>query len=126
VSTASPPPSSLGRRGPLSAHFDAREFACPHCGAAFVVDELVKVLELVRQSAGHPVRVISGYRCPVHNRAVHGATDSQHVYGTAADIPEGLVTAPQAFHLGAIGVGVQKGWAVHVDVRRGRRTQWVY
>jgi len=120
------PSSSPGRRGPLSAHFDAIEFRCPHCHACFVVDELVHVLEMVRRSAGRPIPILSGYRCPVHNHAVGGADDSQHVYGTAADIPSGIVTPPQAFTLGARGVGSKGGWAVHLDVRRGGRAQWVY
>ena len=30
--------------------------------------------------------VTSGYRCPIHNAAIGGAAESQHIYGTAADI----------------------------------------
>ena len=119
-------PTSLGRRGPLSVHFDARELWCRHCRACFVVDELVQLLEEIRRHHGGPLVPIDGYRCPVHNRAVGGAQDSQHVYGTAADLPPQIVTPPQAFTLGARGVGSKNGWAVHVDVRRGRRAQWVY
>lgn len=44
------------------------------------------VLEPVRERLGKPIVVNSGFRCPVHNRAVGGATGSQHVKGEAADV----------------------------------------
>lgn len=44
------------------------------------------VLDPVREKLGRPIVVNSGFRCPVHNRAVGGATGSQHVKGEAADI----------------------------------------
>lgn len=44
------------------------------------------VLEPVRERLGKPIMVNSGFRCPVHNRAVGGATGSQHVKGEAADV----------------------------------------
>lgn len=44
------------------------------------------VLEPVRERLGKPIVVNSGFRCPVHNRMVGGATGSQHVKGEAADI----------------------------------------
>lgn len=43
-------------------------------------------LEDVRAQLGHPMPVASGYRCPIHNAAEGGATNSQHIYGTAADV----------------------------------------
>ena len=53
------------------------------------------VLDPLREKYGKPIRVNSGYRCPNHNLAVGGATQSQHMKGEAADIaPVGLqVTA---------------------------------
>ena len=33
-----------------------------------------------------PIRITSGYRCPELNRAVGGASNSQHLRGEAADI----------------------------------------
>ena len=117
---------SYGRHGPLSVHFDARELRCPHCGTCLVLDELVSLLESIRAHARKPLRVVSGYRCPWHNYAVGGASDSQHMYGTAADIPERFVTVQAAFKLGARGVGSRGEWAVHVDVRRGSPAHWTY
>lgn len=53
------------------------------------------VLDPLREKYGKPIKVNSGYRCPKHNLAVGGATQSQHMKGEAADIaPAGLqVTA---------------------------------
>ena len=53
------------------------------------------VLDPLREKYGKPIKVNSGYRCPNHNLAVGGATQSQHMKGEAADIaPAGLqVTA---------------------------------
>lgn len=44
------------------------------------------VLEPVRVRLGKPIVVNSGFRCPLHNRTVGGATGSQHMRGEAADI----------------------------------------
>lgn len=46
----------------------------------------VNILEPLRLSLGVPIRVTSGYRCPRLNKAIGGATNSQHTLGQAADI----------------------------------------
>ena len=113
--------------GDLSAHFSRSEFRCRHCAGLVGPDpQLVVVLEGIRAVTGHPLVVISGYRCPTHNRAVGGASGSQHVRGRAADIGQGRVTLAGARSLGAVGVGIQNGWAVHVDVRTGGPAVWSY
>lgn len=45
-----------------------------------------KILDPLREAWGAPIIVTSGYRCGKLNRAVGGATGSQHMYGQAADI----------------------------------------
>ena len=45
-----------------------------------------EVLEPLRQHYGKPIRITSGYRCPLLNAAVGGVTNSQHLYGEAADL----------------------------------------
>jgi hypothetical protein len=45
-----------------------------------------QVLEPARQRLGKPITVNSGYRCQLHNKAVGGATSSQHMRGEATDI----------------------------------------
>ena len=44
------------------------------------------VLDPLREWYGKPIVVNSGYRCPALNKAVGGATTSQHMSGQAADI----------------------------------------
>jgi uncharacterized protein YcbK (DUF882 family) len=113
--------------GDLSEHFSRREFACRHCGALVpVAEDLVHVLEHIRAISGEPLPIVSGYRCPVHNAAVGSKPRSQHLLGTAADIPRGRATLGQAVAHGARGVGVRAGWAIHVDVRLGPVASWVY
>ena len=43
-------------------------------------------LERLRQAAGIPIIINSGYRSPAVNRAVGGAKNSNHLTGCAADI----------------------------------------
>ena len=44
------------------------------------------VLDPLRERYGHPIMASIGYRCPQLNKAVGGATHSQHTTGEAADI----------------------------------------
>lgn len=54
------------------------------------LEELVlNVLDPAREAFGAPIRVNSGYRCERLNRAVGGASNSQHTKGEAADITTG-------------------------------------
>lgn len=47
---------------------------------------VTNVLQPVRDMIGGPVKVNSGYRSPAVNRAISGATNSQHCKGEAADL----------------------------------------
>lgn len=49
------------------------------------VDHIAK-LQTKRDKWGVPVEVESGYRCPKHNAAEGGATNSRHPQGDATDI----------------------------------------
>ena len=44
------------------------------------------LLDPLREAWKSPIKVTSGYRCGVLNRAVGGSTTSAHLYGCAADI----------------------------------------
>jgi zinc D-Ala-D-Ala carboxypeptidase len=109
-----------------SEHFTRSELACRHCGVAIVRPRLLALLERIRAKSGKPLVLRSAYRCPVHNAVVGGAANSQHMYGAAADLAQGVVSVKEAHALGAIGVGSQGGWAVHVDVRDGAGADWSY
>lgn len=45
-----------------------------------------EILEPLREYAGKPILIGSGYRCPMLNKAVGGVTNSQHMTGEAVDI----------------------------------------
>lgn len=54
-----------------------------------VVDNLNRLadyLDGIRAKVDKPILVSSGYRCPMLNKAVGGAANSQHLKGLAADI----------------------------------------
>lgn len=54
-----------------------------------VVDNLNKLadyLDVIREKVGKPILISSGFRCPVLNKAVGGASNSQHQKGLAADL----------------------------------------
>lgn len=50
---------------------------------------IANILDPVRERWGAPIRVNSGYRSPMLNKAVNGAVNSQHARGEAADITAG-------------------------------------
>lgn len=50
------------------------------------LEVLASVLDKVRNAFGKPILVTSGYRCPLLNAHVHGAKNSHHLFGEAADI----------------------------------------
>ena len=100
----------------LSAHFDSSEFACK-CGCG----------GLHNGADINPLVLSCGYRCPAHNAEVGGVSNSQHIYGTAADVqcPDGVMLQTlydAAVTAGADGIGIYS-WGVHVDVR-GYPARW--
>ena len=73
----------------LSEHFNESEMSCHHCGQlpdGGISGVLLDGLERLRTIVGKPIYVTNAYRCPEHNAAVGGVSNSQHVQGTAADI----------------------------------------
>jgi len=82
----------------LTQHFDLEELTKSQTGDRLGIDNVPgaaeldclkelceQVLEPVRAHYG-PVFINSGYRCPDLNKAVGGASTSQHCLGQAADI----------------------------------------
>ena len=54
-----------------------------------VVDNLNRLadyLDVIREKFGKPILISSGFRCPLLNKAVGGAVNSQHLKGLAADL----------------------------------------
>ncbi len=115
----------------ISLHFNDRELACRHCGVNHCTLALLDALESLRRIAGSPVTIDDAYRCAIHNAAVHGEPNSEHVLGNAADIriagmdPEEMYLCAlkvPAFRDGGIGVAATY---IHVDTRP-HRARWTY
>lgn len=107
-------------------HFKLDEFRCRHCKQLKLDISLLLKLEELRKLTG-PLIVNSGYRCPTHNRNVGGATASQHLKGTAADLRgtkmnprQVYAQADKVFSGGGVG---RYNTFTHVDVR-GTRSRW--
>ena len=110
----------------LSTNFKVREFACKDgSDAVLVAPRLVMVLQSIRSHFGAAVTINSAYRTPQYNAKVGGAAQSQHCYGTAADITvQGRTPAQVAAYAREImpdwgGVGIYDTFT-HVDVRETR------
>lgn len=79
----------------------------------------------IREKAGHPIIVTSGYRPPAVNRAVGGASHSQHIQGLAIDLKPapGGISLNQLWEViravartGGVGDGRHRGF-IHRDRR---------
>ena len=113
----------------LSDNFKVKEFACNDgSDTVLIADELVSLLQKIRDHFGVAVTINSGYRTSTYNKKVGGATNSQHVKGTAADIVakgvDPLTVAQYAEYLmpDSGGIGVYQTFT-HVDVRTNR-SRW--
>lgn len=116
-------------------YFKRSEFKCK-CGKycnGFPVEpseKLVKLLDQIREHFNAPVTITSGVRCKTHNSssAVGGATNSQHLKGTAADIkvrgvkPEEVAAYAETLLTGTGGIGRYSSFT-HVDVR-SNKSRW--
>lgn len=119
--------------GDLTKNFSRKEFRCRcgrrNCNASPVDMKLVSALQKLRDYVGVPLYINSACRCALHNRRVGGKSNSQHLYGRAADVrcdelsPKELAKCAEMipeFDKG--GIGTYETF-VHVDVR-GRRARW--
>lgn len=108
----------------LSPNFKVREFACSDgTDPIFISPELVEILQKIRDHFKKPVNINSAYRTPAKNKAVGGATYSQHLYGTAADIsisgvsPKTVAAYAETLLPNTGGIGIYQTFT-HVDVRK--------
>ena len=122
----------------LAPCFQVKEFACRASDTILIDDELVVLLQCIREHFGAKVHITSGYRTAAHNAAVGGSKSSQHLLGRAADFyVEGVDVATVAAYAetllpGRGGIGRypkdakhptrKTGW-VHVDTR-ANKSRW--
>lgn len=117
-----------GQKTKLSDNFSSVEFDCHGvgcCSETIINPKLVEYVQKIRDHFGKSITVTSGYRCPVHNRNVGGATGSRHSKGDAADIVvQGVAprdVAKYAESIGVKGIGLYEtsadGHFTHIDTR---------
>lgn len=119
---------SLSKNGStyISKNFRVREFACKDgSDPIFIDDELVSVLQQIRDHFGKAVTITSAFRTASYNssKKVGGAKYSQHLYGKAADIKVSGVAAnvvadfAETLMPSTGGIGRYSTFT-HVDVRK--------
>ena len=117
-----------GQKTKLSENFNSLEFDCHGsgcCSETIINPKLVEYVQKIRDHFGKSITVTSGYRCPVHNKRIGGATGSRHSKGDAADIVVSGVTprevAKYAESIGIKGIGLYEtnadGHFTHIDTR---------
>lgn len=110
--------------------FTKEEFSCKcGCGVRMNRDFVFRV-DSLRARVGFPIVITSGYRCESHNKAIGGATNSQHVKGLAADLK--IVSSnhryeilKEVFSMHFAGVGIADNF-VHIDDRDSTLVSWTY
>lgn len=118
-----------GQATQLSANFKSIEFDCQGkncCSETLIDSKLIDYVQQIRDHFNKPVRIGSGYRCPIHNANIsNAASKSKHMDGMAADISiSGIAPseiAKYAETIGILGIGLYEtdkdGYFVHVDTR---------
>ena len=114
-------------------YFDRSEFKCK-CGGKYCNgypsepdERMVRIADQLRKNLGVPITIVSGLRCKTWNAIQGGHSQSQHMYGEAADIyAKGVPQSRVEAELDKIG-GVRYHYAikdssnVHFDVPKGNR-----
>lgn len=114
-------------------YFTRDEFRCK-CGGKYCNgypaepdERMVRIADQLRKNLGVPITIVSGLRCNTWNAIQGGVSNSQHMYGEAADIyAKGVSQSRVEAELDKIG-GVRyhypiKGSSnVHFDVPKGNR-----
>mgnify|MGYP003624738535 FL=1 len=124
-------------------NFSPDEFRCQHCVTAqcgandlVISEQLMDVMQSIRDEYGQSMRITSGYRCPLHPIEERKSLPGVHSTGMACDVG---VSGKDAYDLLKLicaddrvkGIGVnQKGNArfLHIDVKEDspRPNIWSY
>lgn len=117
-------------------YFRREEFRC-QCGGKYCngfpvepEEKLVRTVESIREVLGVPISIVdaggSGVRCTKHNANVGGVSNSNHLYGKAADLhssasPAEMKSAAEQVMGATGGIGLYS-WGIHVDT--GKYSRW--
>ena len=106
----------------IATNFAVREFASKDGSRVVIINpKLVEYLQKARDHFGKPLIITSGYRTTAHNSKV-GVSNSQHVFGNAADVYIPGVPVMELYNYfcdiagNSCGIGIYDTF-VHFDVR---------
>lgn len=107
--------------------FSPEEIACRGTGKVGIDPAAMDKLQALRDLLGAPLMLNSAYRSPEHNRAVGGATASQHLKARAFDVSmanhDPATFEAAARKVGFTGFGFyQRNNFIHVDI--GPDREW--
>lgn len=117
--------SKLGRSYKISDHFTLGEYACKD-GSDLVKYSTVLLAKLEDLRGEHfTIALNSAYRTAAYNKKIGGASNSQHIYGTAVDIAlkhngkplDARYVCCRCQSMGFPGVAYISSTAVHLDDR---------
>ena len=111
----------------LTENFKVKEFRSRDGADEILIDEkLVTLLQKMRDKFG-VINISSAYRTKSYNKKVGGVSNSQHLYGLAADVTikdnSKLTEAAQyAERIGFSGIGLDNKYQMflHLDTRKGK------
>ena len=115
-------------------YFTYEEFDSPDVQGSgqMMSEDLILILESIRNELGKPVIITSGYRTEAHNEKVGGKPNSSHLKGLAADIAckdskyrFELVRELMEHGIDRIGIG---NTFIHVDIDDSKSSDviWTY
>ena len=110
-------------RTKVSENFTVAEFASKDGSRVVIINpKLPEYLQKARDHFGKPMIITSGYRTTSHNMKVGGVSNSQHVFGNAADVYIPGVSVTDLYNYfcdiagNGCGIGIYDTF-VHFDVR---------
>ena len=115
-------------------YFSSKEFDSPDLEGSGInmSGELVLMLDEMREDAGFPFKITSGYRTESHNKKVGGVSSSSHTKGLAVDIScsnsrKRAIIIELALKKGINRIGIAKSF-IHLDIDREKSPSviWLY
>ena len=107
----------------VAKNFTVAEFASKDGSRVVIINPMLpEYLQKARDHFGKPLIITSGYRTTAHNMRVGGVSNSQHVFGNAADVYIPSVPVLDLYNYfceiagNSCGIGIYDTF-VHFDVR---------